>query len=165
MSKGVMYVDNIRVEYDNEPNVLEVCRKAGVEIPHFCFHSDLSVYGACRMCMVEEEGTGKIDAACTCLLYTSHAAEKARDAERRGKARGQAEQRSRRAAEGRADKECGHDLAALEAAAERNGGKDDLEPVSYTHLDVYKRQALGHRASEEAEADNADCHSLTPLSS
>ena len=24
MSKGVMYVDNIRVEYDNEPNVLEV---------------------------------------------------------------------------------------------------------------------------------------------
>ena len=65
MSKGVMYVDNIRVEYDNEPNVLEVCRKAGVEIPNFCFHSDLSVYGACRMCMVEEEGTGKIDAACT----------------------------------------------------------------------------------------------------
>ena len=36
-----------------------------------------------------------------------HAAEKARDAERRGKARGQAEQRSRRAAEGRADKERG----------------------------------------------------------
>lgn len=35
MSKGVMYVDNIRVEYDNEPNVLEVCRKAGVEIPNF----------------------------------------------------------------------------------------------------------------------------------
>ena len=25
--------------------------------------------------------------------------------------------------------------------------------------------ALGHRASDEAEADNADCHSLTPLSS
>ena len=65
MSKGVMYVDISRVEYDNEPIVREVCRKAGVEIPNFCFHSDLSVYGACRMCMVEEEGTGKIDAACT----------------------------------------------------------------------------------------------------
>ena len=25
---NIMYVDNIRVEYDNEPNVLEVCRKA-----------------------------------------------------------------------------------------------------------------------------------------
>ena len=65
MAKGIMYVDNIRVEFDGEPNVLEVCRKAGVEIPNFCFHSDLSVYGACRMCMVEEEDTGKIDAACT----------------------------------------------------------------------------------------------------
>ena len=65
MSKGVMYVDNIRVEYDNEPNVLEVCRKAGVEIPNFCFHSDLSVYGACRMCVVENEETGKIDASCS----------------------------------------------------------------------------------------------------
>ena len=65
MAKGIMYVDNIRVEYDEEPNVLEVCRKAGVEMPNFCFHSDLSVYGACRMCMVEEEGTGRIDAACT----------------------------------------------------------------------------------------------------
>ena len=63
MAKGIMYVDNIRVEFDGEPNVLEVCRKAGVEIPNFCFHSDLSVYGACRMCMVEEEDTGKIDAA------------------------------------------------------------------------------------------------------
>ena len=65
MSKGVMYVDNIRVEYDNEPNVLEVCRKAGVEIPNFCFHSDLSVYGACRMCIVEDVKTGKIDASCS----------------------------------------------------------------------------------------------------
>ena len=65
MAKDIMYVDNIRVEYDEEPNVLEVCRKAGVEIPNFCFHSDLSVYGACRMCMVEEESSGKIEAACT----------------------------------------------------------------------------------------------------
>lgn len=65
MAKGIMYVDNIRVEYDDEPSVLAVCQKAGVEMPNFCFHSDLSVYGACRMCMVEDIDTGKIDAACT----------------------------------------------------------------------------------------------------
>ncbi len=64
MAKGIMYVDNIRVEYDDEPSVLAVCQKAGVEMPNFCFHSDLSVYGACRMCMVEDIDTGKIDAAC-----------------------------------------------------------------------------------------------------
>ncbi len=64
MSNGIMYVDNIRVEFDdNQKSVLEVCQKAGVEMPNFCFHSDLSVYGACRMCMVEDE-KGEIEAAC-----------------------------------------------------------------------------------------------------
>ena len=65
MAKGIMYVDNIRVEFDDEPTIMDGCRKAGVEMPNFCFHSDLSVYGACRMCMVEDLDTGKIDAACT----------------------------------------------------------------------------------------------------
>ena len=64
MAKGIMYVDSIRVEFDdNDKSVLEVCQKAGVEVPNFCFHSDLSVYGACRMCMVEDE-KGQIEAAC-----------------------------------------------------------------------------------------------------
>ena len=48
MAKGIMYVDNIRVEFDDEPTIMDVCRKAGVEMPNFCFHSDLSVYGACE---------------------------------------------------------------------------------------------------------------------
>ena len=61
MAKGIMYVDNIRVEFDDEPTIMDVCRKAGVEMPNFCFHSDLSVYGACRMCMVEDLDTGKIE--------------------------------------------------------------------------------------------------------
>ena len=64
MANGIMYVDNIRVEFDdNDKSVLEVCQKAGVEVPNFCFHSDLSVYGACRMCMVEDD-KGEIEAAC-----------------------------------------------------------------------------------------------------
>ena len=64
MAEGIMFVDNIRVDFDeNDKSVLEVCQKAGVEMPNFCFHSDLSVYGACRMCMVEDEN-GQIEAAC-----------------------------------------------------------------------------------------------------
>ncbi|MBQ9460078.1 MAG: 4Fe-4S binding protein, partial [Oscillospiraceae bacterium] len=35
-----------------------------IEMPTFCYHSDLSTYGACRMCIVEDE-RGKIDAACS----------------------------------------------------------------------------------------------------
>jgi len=51
-------VDSIPVALGNESNLLELIRKAGIELPTFCYHSELSVYGACRMCMVEVEGEG-----------------------------------------------------------------------------------------------------------
>lgn len=64
MSKGIMYIDGQRVEFDGEKNVLAVIRKAGIEIPTFCYNSELSVYGACRMCVVENE-RGGIEASCS----------------------------------------------------------------------------------------------------
>ena len=64
MAKGTMIVDGQRVNFDGEKNVLSVIRKAGIEMPTFCYHSDLSVYGACRMCVVEDQ-RGKIDASCS----------------------------------------------------------------------------------------------------
>ena len=60
-----MIVDGQRVAFDGEKNVLSVIRKAGIDMPTFCYYSDLSVYGACRMCIVEDEKTGKIDASCS----------------------------------------------------------------------------------------------------
>ena len=68
MAKGTMIIDGLRVPFDGEKNVLSVIRKAGIDMPTFCYYSELSVYGACRMCIVEDVKTGKIDA---CLLYTS----------------------------------------------------------------------------------------------
>lgn len=64
MSKGIMYINNQRVEFDGEKNVLAVIRKAGIEIPTFCYYSELSTYGACRMCVVENEWGG-IEASCS----------------------------------------------------------------------------------------------------
>jgi len=64
MAKGIMYIDGQRVSFDGEPNVLSVIRKAGIEMPTFCYYSDLSVYGACRMCVVEDE-RGKIETSCS----------------------------------------------------------------------------------------------------
>ena len=65
MAKGMMIIDGQHVSFDGEKNVLSVIRKAGIEMPTFCYYSDLSVYGACRMCVVENEETGKIDASCS----------------------------------------------------------------------------------------------------
>lgn len=59
-----MYIDGQRVAFDGEKNVLAVIRKAGIDMPTFCYYSELSVYGACRMCVVEDEH-GKIDASCS----------------------------------------------------------------------------------------------------
>ena len=64
MAKGTMYIDGQRVEFDGEKNVLAVIRKAGIDMPTFCYNSELSTYGACRMCVVEDE-KGKIEASCS----------------------------------------------------------------------------------------------------
>ena len=64
MAKGIMFIDGQRVPFDGEKNVLAVIRKAGIDMPTFCYYSDLSVYGACRMCVVEDE-KGKIDTSCS----------------------------------------------------------------------------------------------------
>ncbi len=59
-----MIIDNIPVAIEGEKNILELIRKAGIDLPTFCYHSDLSVYGACRMCMVENKWGG-MEAACS----------------------------------------------------------------------------------------------------
>ena len=64
MNKNIMYIDDIPVEIKDEKNLLELIRKAGIKMPTFCYHSELSIYGACRMCMVENE-RGGLDAACS----------------------------------------------------------------------------------------------------
>jgi len=53
-----MIIDGKKVSFDNERNILEVVRKAKIEIPTFCYHSELSVYGACRLCLVDIDGKG-----------------------------------------------------------------------------------------------------------
>ena len=62
--KKFMTIDGLPVEINGESNLLELIRKAGIKIPTFCYHSELSVYGACRMCMVENE-RGMLMAACS----------------------------------------------------------------------------------------------------
>jgi NADH-quinone oxidoreductase subunit G len=46
-------VNDIAVEVGPRENVIQVARKAGVEIPHYCWHEALSVVASCRMCLVE----------------------------------------------------------------------------------------------------------------
>jgi len=57
-------IDGREVPINGERNLLELIRKAGIDLPTFCYHSDLSVYGACRLCLVDIAGRG-IQGACS----------------------------------------------------------------------------------------------------
>ena len=64
--KNMMTVDGVPVLIEGERNLLEVIAKVGTIMPVFCYHSYLSIYGACRMCMVEDD-RGRLLAACSTL--------------------------------------------------------------------------------------------------
>jgi NADH-quinone oxidoreductase subunit G len=64
MNGQYMLIDNIPVQINGEKNILELTRKAGIDIPTLCYYSELSVYGACRMCMVENKWGG-MEASCS----------------------------------------------------------------------------------------------------
>ena len=57
-------IDGIPVEINGEKNLLALIQKVGIKMPTFCYHSELSTYGACRMCMVEDQW-GTLHASCS----------------------------------------------------------------------------------------------------
>jgi len=61
----LVYINDRPVVWEGETMILDLARKAHVEIPTFCYHSELSVYGACRLCLVEIEGRGLVTSCST----------------------------------------------------------------------------------------------------
>ena len=63
---AVVTVDgkDIEIGATERLNCIEVARRAGVEIPHYCWHPGLSVVASCRMCLIEtgtrDPATGKV---------------------------------------------------------------------------------------------------------
>jgi len=61
---GIMIIDGKKVPFTNQKNILSLIRDSGIDLPTFCYHSELSIYGACRMCSVET-AKGEIIATCS----------------------------------------------------------------------------------------------------
>jgi len=55
-------IDGREIAVPPGTNMIEAARLLGIDIPHFCYHSKLSVAGNCRMCLVEM-GKPAVDAA------------------------------------------------------------------------------------------------------
>ncbi|AFX98788.1 NADH dehydrogenase (quinone), G subunit [Candidatus Endolissoclinum faulkneri L2] len=59
-----LMIDGIETVVPQGATVLQACESVGSEVPHFCFHSRLSIAGNCRMCLVELENGSKPIVAC-----------------------------------------------------------------------------------------------------
>ena len=61
---AILTIDGRTVEARLGASVLEAALEAGIYIPHLCDHPDLPPAGACRLCVVEVEGTPEPVASC-----------------------------------------------------------------------------------------------------
>jgi NADH-quinone oxidoreductase subunit G len=48
--------------------LIEACKSVGIEVPSFCYYPNLSLQGACRMCLVKIEKMPKLQTACTTVV-------------------------------------------------------------------------------------------------
>ncbi|MDO8464377.1 MAG: NADH-quinone oxidoreductase subunit NuoG [Gallionella sp.] len=57
-------IDGKQIETARGSTVMDAAQKAGIHIPHFCYHKKLSIAASCRMCLVEVEKAPKPLPAC-----------------------------------------------------------------------------------------------------
>ncbi len=58
-------IDGKAIQAEAGTLVIEAARRAGIEIPAFCYYEGLALQAACRMCLVEVERAPKLLTACT----------------------------------------------------------------------------------------------------
>src|SRR3989338_8512248 len=57
-------IDDKSVTVPEGTTVLQACEQAGSPVPFYCYHPGLSIAGNCRICLVEIEGTPKLQISC-----------------------------------------------------------------------------------------------------
>ncbi len=60
-----IFIDEMPLEVEEGTTVLKAAEKAGISIPHLCYHDAFPPEGSCRMCLVEIEGLPKLELACS----------------------------------------------------------------------------------------------------
>ncbi|MFW6230046.1 MAG: NADH-dependent [FeFe] hydrogenase, group A6 [Halanaerobium sp.] len=57
-------IDGLEIELEEKISILEAAKKAKINIPTLCYEEGLSIYGGCRLCVVEIEGEELLKPAC-----------------------------------------------------------------------------------------------------
>ena len=59
-----LWIDDLPVEVEKGSTLLDAARNAGKDIPTLCYLKEINEIGACRLCLVEIEDSGKLVASC-----------------------------------------------------------------------------------------------------
>lgn len=78
------YINNIKFNYTTEFNsdlkknswkqnspLIDYCESIGINIPHYCYHKNLSISGNCRMCLIELKNASKPIVSCSMSAKSS----------------------------------------------------------------------------------------------
>src|SRR5580704_517085 len=65
MADVTFTVDGKKITAPTGSLLIDACKSAGIEVPSFCYYPNLSLQGACRMCLVKIEKMPKLQTACT----------------------------------------------------------------------------------------------------
>jgi len=68
MPDVTLTVDGKKVTAPAGTLLIEACKTFGIEVPSFCYYPNLSLQGACRMCLVKIEKMPKLQTACTTVV-------------------------------------------------------------------------------------------------
>src|SRR5438045_5822369 len=63
-----LIVDGKKLTAPSGTLLIEACKSVGIEVPSFCYYPNLSLQGACRMCLVKIEKMPKLQTACTTVV-------------------------------------------------------------------------------------------------
>ncbi len=58
-------IDERDVSAREDETIIDIARQNGIQIPSLCYLEGLSVWGACRLCMVELKGQTRLFSACS----------------------------------------------------------------------------------------------------
>lgn len=59
-----LMIDDKKIEVHDNVTIMEAAKENGIHIPNFCYLKDVHGIGSCRMCVVEVEGIGNLQASC-----------------------------------------------------------------------------------------------------
>lgn len=65
MANVTLTIDGYQVSVSSDLSILQAAQKLDIEIPALCYDPNLEVVAACRLCVVEIEGSKKLETSCS----------------------------------------------------------------------------------------------------